>query len=129
MRLSDSLIEAAEAAEADANDAIKDGDPESAASALRRAKQYRRLARNHALAAELEDDPSLDPRQIIAREPDWPADLRRLFAIRGMTQREAAAELGVNLSTIVRWLSGQQQPDVRARAAIRALAERPMPND
>ena len=58
-------------------------------------------------------------------EGTWREQLRALRVERGITQPEAAARIGVQLSTYARWEQGRAVP--RAPLIIRALGEAGFP--
>ncbi len=102
--LSNSLLYAAEKADAEAFEAIDAGDPEWAERCLLRAAQFRRLATNHQAKAILSGDPTDDPKQVAPPSSgiSGPEIQARRMAL-GMTQEALAQALDVTQPTLSRW--------------------------
>jgi len=126
-RLSGSLLSAAAKADARAEEAIADGDPEAAEIALRNAANFRRLATNHRTQAILSGDPADDPVQII--DPPSaisPGEIRAIREAMELTVAQLAEALDVSEMTVYRWEDGDSpvaHPRM-LRLALSKLADR-----
>lgn len=130
MKLSDHLHAAADGFDAQAAEARRQQDPESAARSDRLAEHMRRLAGNHQCAVIWDGDASHDPQQLGKSAATTVADhvVREVRHSLGVSQAAFAARLNalvrgarVTQQAVNRWESGRVAPSPSMAAIIRSL--------